>query len=90
MALHVSRSGGEYEFIKGVEPPIRQPFGDKLQAGRQVNHTASLKLRIMFYLLIEGKLRIDGTNIPVKNCSAFSEGDEISGCAKSDKQYHVL
>ena len=40
--------------------------------------------------MIEGNAIIDGTNIPEKTAVLFSEGDEISVSAESDKQLRFM
>ena len=82
---------GEYDSIKGVEPPhIKATIYDvELQAGKSITLPTKTEDNV-FIFLIEGNAIIDGTNIPEKTAVLFSEGDEISVSAESDKQLRFM
>lgn len=82
---------GEYDSIKGVEPPhIKATIYDvELQAGKSITLPTKTEDNV-FIFLIEGNAIIDGTNIPEKTAVLFSEGDEISVSSESDKQLRFM
>lgn len=82
---------GEYDSIKGVEPPhIKATIYDvELQAGKSITLPTKTEDNV-FIFLIEGNAIMDGTNIPEKTAVLFSEGDEISVSSESDKQLRFM
>ena len=77
----------------GVQLWLNLPQKEKMTDPTYFDITGNMPTKTednVFIFLIEGNAIIDGTNIPEKTAVLFSEGDEISVSAESDKQLRFM
>ena len=82
---------GEYDGVKGVEPPhIKATIYDvELQAGKTITLPTKPEDNV-FVFLITGNAIIDGSNISKKTAVLFGKGDTVSITAEENKSLRFI
>ncbi|MCD8359981.1 MAG: hypothetical protein LUC29_03930 [Acidaminococcaceae bacterium] len=82
---------GEYDGVKGVEPPhIKATIYDvELQAGKTITLPTKPEDNV-FVFLITGNAIIDGSNISEKTAVLFDKGDTVSITAEENKSLRFI